>query len=126
MWYLRNPSIGTYNVVVTISGTSIISCYVTNYAGSLSTPLRTASTNAFQSVTSSTVNPISAIGDIVIDTLYNNITTAWSVNSGNTQETVIYSKHYLSYKAGAAGTTAIGWGGASETGAHIAVAIAGS
>lgn len=123
LYYLRNPSIGTYNIVLTAS--SACALYATNYAGSQSTPLRTSVSNALSALTSSSLSPTSAVGDIVLDVLRMGVAD-WSVTGGQTEETNNDSSLYASYKAGGAGSTTVSWAGASGNGCHLAFAIAGS
>ena len=121
VWYLRNPSIGTYNL--TVSGPSANSYVrVYNYAGSQSTPTRTVVSNT-ATATSSSLDPSSSVGDIVLDMLA--VGGTWVTGANQTTETSI-APNYGSKKDGASGTTNMSWSGASGAFCHVAVAIAGS
>jgi hypothetical protein len=123
IWYLRNPAIGTYTLTVS-GGSGGARLYATNYAGSQSTPMRTASTG------SSTVSPISAVGDIVIDLLAYTGGTP-SASSGQTVEYAnlanVYGANCASKKDGDSGSTTMSYaanGGSQLT--LIGAAIKGS
>jgi hypothetical protein len=129
-YYLRTPSVGSYNLVVNFAGSYGACVIATNYAGSLVSPLRAASKTNGGGVTSISLTPASAVGDIVLDNLAVTL-TGWSVTAGQTSEGQRTSGagqfQSSSYKAGAAGSTTMSWSGASSTNvAFMAFAIAGS
>jgi hypothetical protein len=125
-YYLRSPSVGTYNVVITCASSVSIQMIATNYAGSKSSPIRT-STKASGTSTTISVTPTSAVGDIVLDVIRTNSVAGWvTTAAGQTSEGSRGSYQYTSYRAGAAGTTAMSWSGSSAQYAVVAFAIAGS
>ena len=130
IWYLRNPSTGTYTLTVNHASSNSIRIYATNYSGSQSTPLRTALTQ-IGTLTSVSQTPVSAVGDIVIDFLkINGATTGWAPTAGQTAELSDVAdgtgRSHAAYKAGAAGSTTMSYSGSSQQLAFITAAIAGS
>lgn len=129
IWYLKNPSIGTYNLVITHGSSSTHDVCVTNYAGTQSSPFRTA-LKATGSGTSASLSPTSSTGDLVIDNLGANI-SGWTITQSQTTEVVnrnLVSSmyHHTSKKDGGSGSTAMGYSGGSTTYFIQSVAIAGS
>lgn len=128
IWYLKSPPIGSYTL--SISAGASVTAEATNYAGSQATPLRTGEKygQGASALTSITLYPASAVGDIVISIL-GNPNNDWVPGGGQTQLTS-YQGTYLiktSYAPGAAGTTTMSWSGTSKTYVCMAaVAIAGS
>jgi hypothetical protein len=131
IWYLRNPTIGTYSIV--ISGGTVWGVEATNYAGTQSSPLRTGAVQAGTSgsVTTRTISPSSAAGDIVIDLLVDDTSNDFAPTGGQTQLSAFAggSTAYMrtSYLAGSAGSTTMSWAGSTNTYITlVGCAIAGS
>jgi hypothetical protein len=130
IWYLKSPPIGSYTLTVNHGSSNVIRWYATNYAGSQATPLRTGS-GAQGSSTTASVTPTSAVGDIVIDCLKLQWATAgWTPTASQTAEVADVAdatgRSSDSYKAGAAGTTTMSYGGGASQYSFVSAAIAGS
>jgi hypothetical protein len=131
LWSLKNPAIGTYNIVVSgAAGTSGI-CAL-NFVGTQATICRTSlnSNNGNAATTSISLSPTSVVSDIVIANLIILATSGWVQGGG---QTVIVGDratgacyHHVSSKPGGAGSTAMSYSGGSDKLAYVAVAIAGS
>lgn len=124
-YWIRNPTIGTKNIVLTYSGGAVY-FVVLNFSGSQVSPLRTETTVAVLPGTTITRSPTSAVGDICVDVVRMGV-AGWSITGGQTAITVSDpTTTYVSYKAGEAGSTTMSWAGPSTNGAQLAFAIAGS
>jgi hypothetical protein len=129
IYYLRLPSIGTYNIVVNYGSAQDWIIVASNYAGSQSTPLRAASKTVL-TATSVSLTPTSAVGDIVIDVL-KVVTSGWGPTAGQTQDLANQGPQNTFYegisrKDGAAGSTTMSWGGSNASVVYLACAISGS
>jgi hypothetical protein len=119
-WYLRNPSIGTYNIVSSASG----DMRAKNYAGSKASPVRTPAQSIASPGSSISNAPASALGDIVVDVIKDG--GSWAPTAGGQVADGLLGTMNTSDMPGAAGTTTISWAGSSGYGCQFAFAIAGS
>lgn len=126
--YLRTPTVKTANVVVTAPASSLLRVTCLNFVGSLASPLRTG-VEQWGNTTSSSLTPTSSAGDIVIDVITLDVTSAWTQGASQTiknQYTSASPQHIVSTKPGSAGTTTMSWSGSSSYFKHASNAIAGS
>jgi hypothetical protein len=128
-YYMVNPPIGTYNIVVSFAAADYITMCATNYKGTKASPFRSGVSSYNASGISVSLSPPSAVGDIIID-IHHSTVGGWTVTgSGQAQEyygTANGRALYYSKAPGAAGTTTVGFGGASSTYlGYAAIAIMG-
>lgn len=118
--WIRNPDVGTHSVVITLPATQPVGVIVTNYIGSLASPIRSSAASSTLSTTLA-----SAVGDICRDIVRNSN----AVTPGADQIATDLSgdgKYQASKKDGAAGTTTMSWTGTASYPTQAMLVLAGS
>lgn len=128
---LRLPAIGVGKTLsITAPSGSVLTGLILQYVGSQPTPLRTrASASLAGGATSIAASPESVLNDLIIDCLCAATQTPWTQSAGQTiisQNVSQAPQLAVSVKPGAAGSTPMGWSGASSMGVYSAVAIKGA
>ncbi len=127
---LRLPPIGIGKTLsITAPASSEINGVAIGFVGSASSPTRTKVYSSMNSATTVSGTPDSVVSDLVLDVICTNVQTVWTPNGGQTIVRNDVSKSPqlgVSIKAGAAGTTSMGWSGASTYGFYSAIAIKGA
>jgi hypothetical protein len=124
LWYLVNPATGANNVVITTTAATIQQIDAgasTYYNVDQTTPIG-ASAKASGLTQPSAISVASNASQLIVDTIGGDSFCNFGPSSGQT-ETWFQDSSRASYKPGAAGTTAMGWGTCGENWAAVGVAL---
>jgi glycosyltransferase involved in cell wall biosynthesis/transposase len=127
LWYLKNPTAGTANIVVSYSATGNSTVGAASlYNVNPYTTFGTVATNTNSSSPSS-LSVTSTTNQLVVDSFAAQGLATWAVNASQTQlwlnNNVNTSTGGGSYKSGSAGSTSMSWTGGTDFWADIGVGV---